>query len=171
MYGDCRDGIVSADSPACPTDDRGRTLQDIESSWLAADARTYVVRLSGLYGPQRVVGLKAIRCGMPIGGDPDNLLNLIHVQDAARLLLAIAQSDSAHRVELGSDGNPIRRIDYYAYLAHLTGQTCQFADGQSSSDSQRRSGSRTCDIEPTCSRTGWRPLFTELKSVLKGLTG
>jgi len=49
-----------------------------------------VLRLAGLYGPGRVPRSADVTAGRPIAGSPDAYLNLIHVEDAARAVVAAA---------------------------------------------------------------------------------
>ena len=43
---------------------------------------TVVLRLAGIYGPERIPNLKALRSGKPIVAPEGSFLNLIHVDDA-----------------------------------------------------------------------------------------
>ena len=81
-----------------PTDMRGRSLLEAESRWLAAPIDSFVVRLAGLYGPDRIIGLAAVRDGAPIVGDPQAMLNLIHADDAATLLIAVLEAAAPARI-------------------------------------------------------------------------
>ena len=75
-----------------------------------------ILRLAGIYGPQRVPRCDQIRLGNPIHADPSSYLNLIHVEDAASAALAASKRD-AQDVYLVSDDQPALRADYYAHIA------------------------------------------------------
>ena len=171
VYGDSRGARVSADTTPQPADARARFLLKVERCWLDSGPAARVVRLAGLYGPGRIVGLSALRRGESIGGDPDALLNLIHVEDAARLLMTVAAGARAARVELGADGRPVRRRRYYDYLAAKLGVTVHWA--QIAAGSRYGAGrgrvSRACDIQPTCLRTGWQPAYADFHATLPAL--
>ncbi len=123
-------------------------LEDIVRS-IKADVK--IVRLAGLYGPGRVIGKKSIMNGELIRGSGDSWLNLVHVDDAAELLLKVMSSDRAADVELGCDGRPIRRSEYYQELAEaLNCPVPVFEEAENNTTSGRR-----CDNTPTCQRTGW----------------
>lgn len=170
VYGDRGGGPVDADTPAAPTDGRGRRLKDIEDAWLSLGGHARIVRLAGLYGPGRIVGMGTLLRGQRVGGDPEDLLNLIHVEDAAALLQAVAEGEGAAAIELGADGVPLRRRDYYQHLAALLGVPCRFGQADDTVGfARRRSGSRACRIEPTCARTGWRPRHRDARQALEGL--
>ncbi|MGE0385759.1 MAG: hypothetical protein AB7Q97_13590 [Gammaproteobacteria bacterium] len=164
VYGDRAGGSVSADTPADPDDARGRALLAIEQAWINGLANAKRLRLAGIYGPGRIVGERGLRAGTPIGADPDGWLNLIQVDDAAALLDAFAGAGAA--IELGADGVPVRRRDYYAFLAGLLGVDARFAEPTSGGR-----GSRRCAIEPTCARTGWRPVYEDYRHGLRAAFG
>ena len=90
----------------------------LESIMRSIDADVKIVRLAGLYGPGRIIGKKSIENGELIRGSGDSWLNLVHVEDAAGLLMKVMGSDSAADVELGSDGRPVKRVEYYRELSN-----------------------------------------------------
>jgi len=179
VYGQSGGQRVDADTPPEPVDDRGKLLLEGENVWLDSDLPARVLRLAGLYGPHRTISLDAVRDGSPIVGDPNVLLNLIHVDDAADLLLAVAGSTDAAKVELGCDGSPVKRIEYYQYLAHRLGVPVpQVLDDQSAAEQLglnvqrlRRLSSKACDPIATCARTGWRPRYESFREGLDDILG
>jgi nucleoside-diphosphate-sugar epimerase len=173
------DGTVDADTPAQPIDDRGRLLLDGEALWLTARSVNRVARLAGLYGPGRVIGRQAVIDGAPIAGDPQAAINLIHVDDAANLLLAMAQPSAPEaaagpaRIELGCDNTPVARIDYYTHLARLLNVKPPgvMADAQANllglNVARLRSATnKKCSSTLTQRRTGWKPVY---ESYIQGL--
>jgi nucleoside-diphosphate-sugar epimerase len=171
VYGQQNGETVDADTDPQPLDDRGKLLHDAEQFWLQSGAPYHVVRFAGLYGPSRIVGLRAVSEGSPLVGHPQKLLNLVHVDDAVRLLEAVMETPSPGRVELGCDGHPVPRIDYYSHLAHMLGldpppvmdddeAATQFG---LSADRLRRSSNKALDNIVTCRRTGWRPQYPNYK--------
>ncbi len=177
VYGQSTGQPVDADTPAEPNGERAKLLTQGEALWLAAGEAYFVLRLAGLYGPGRVVGLKAVRDGAPLLGDPNALLNLIHVDDAVSLLLAMTQCGSTGRVELGTDGHPTPRIEYYTYLAemlgvaHPTAMDAPTAAARFGLNPTRlaRSSSKLLDNRLTCRRTGWRPAITDFRAGLNAI--
>jgi len=109
VYGQTGGAHVDADTPAEPTTQRSGILVDGEKLWLDAPLPTHVVRLAGLYGPSRVIGLSAVREGAPIVGDAMALLNLIHVDDAVALLRAMMNTPNPASIDLGCAGSPTPR--------------------------------------------------------------
>jgi nucleoside-diphosphate-sugar epimerase len=78
-----------------------------------------LLRLAGIYGPGRIPRVADIRAGVPIAAPPDGYVNLIHVEDAARIVVAVAEKLTPPQLYNVSDGHPVQRSDYYAELARL----------------------------------------------------
>lgn len=179
VYGQSDGSIVTADTPAQPNDPRGELLLQGEELFHRFGAQTHVVRLAGIYGPGRIVGQRAIAEGAPLIGDPDKYLNLIHVEDAARLLIAMMASDQTGPVELGCDGAPVKRSEYYTYLADLMGMPHpRVMDDEAAAKQMglnverlRRASSKRCDHGPTIARTGWTPRVRSYREGLASLIG
>jgi nucleoside-diphosphate-sugar epimerase len=121
VYGGDDGGRVDEDSPAEPRTEAGRICLDAErvaTDWgRATGASTVVLRCSGLYGPGRIVRRAMIEAGEPIPGDSDKFLNLIHIEDAARAVVAALDARSPLALYLVSDDRPVRRREYYALAA------------------------------------------------------
>jgi nucleoside-diphosphate-sugar epimerase len=174
VYEHDNDQRVDADTPTHPSDERGAMLLDAERHWLNHGSSFHVVRLAGLYGPHRVIGLTALREHAPLVGNPQARLNLIHGDDAADLLMAIASAPHPGRVELGCDDHPPTRLEYYQHLARCIGEPPpEVLDDESavqklglSLDRLRRSCSKICDSTPTRRRTGWSPRFADYRQGL-----
>ena len=84
--------------------------------------RTVILRLAGIYGPARLPRLKELRAGQPISAAPENVLNLIHVDDAAQVVQHAAERAlPLPRVFLVSDGQPVLRAVFYEEAARLFG--------------------------------------------------
>ncbi|MDP7016633.1 MAG: NAD(P)H-binding protein [Pirellulaceae bacterium] len=79
-----------------------------------------VLRAAGLYGPGRLPHVELIRRGDPVPA-ADGYLNLIHVDDAARIVGLTAAHPSPPRLICVSDDEPCTRGDYYRELARRIG--------------------------------------------------
>ncbi len=177
VYGQSDGAAIDVDTPSQPNDHRGQLLLNGEQLWLDAGDHAHVVRLAGLYGPGRVIGEKALREGQPIVGDGDAYLNLIHVDDAADLLVSIMTAPSPGRVELGCDGSPVKRIDYYSEVARRLGvNPPKLVHGEDVLKKMgidparvRRASSKRCDHRVTCERTGWQPRFRDYRDGLNAI--
>ncbi len=86
-----------------------------------------ILRLAGIYGPHRIPYIDKLRAGAPLAVPSDGWLNLIHVDDAAAIVLASEKWAVANpkidgpEIFCVSDGQPVVRGDYYREIARLIG--------------------------------------------------
>jgi nucleoside-diphosphate-sugar epimerase len=134
VYGSAGGEWVDELTPPDPQRDGGRASLAAEQV-LAAHAlgrRSAILRLAGLYGPGRVPHLDKLRAGEPIPAPAQGWLNLIHVDDAARIVVAAdawlaSLSDDELTAQPGphifcvSDGHPVTRSHYYSEVARVLG--------------------------------------------------
>ena len=127
VYGAAGGGWVDERTPTDPQRDGGKASLAAEEILRAhpLGERSAILRLAGIYGPGRVPYLDKLRAGEPIAAPSAGWLNLIHVDDAARIVVGIDQwlaervaSDGPH-VFCVSDGSPVVRGEYYAEAARL----------------------------------------------------
>ena len=114
--------VVDEETPPHPDREAGRVLLDAEA--LLRGHRLgpgTALRLAGIYGPGRLPRVDDLRAGVALTADPDSWLNLIHVDDAAAVVMAVADHANPGPLYVVSDGHPVRRRDFYARLASLTG--------------------------------------------------
>ncbi|MFT5394946.1 MAG: nucleoside-diphosphate-sugar epimerase [Gammaproteobacteria bacterium] len=164
VYGN-KDRIVDADSDVSIDSERAERQSFIEQDWLASVKKGSIVRFAGIYGPDRVIGKHGILKGDIINGDPDGWLNLIHVDDGAQLLKRIGTMDKSEPIELACDGNPIKRFEYYSFLAEKLNQAPPiFSHGSSG-----RGIGRRCDNSVTISRSGWQPMHVDFREAISNL--
>ena len=110
VWGDEAGEVVDETTPVNPAREAGRALVAAEAV-LAAHAAGpgTALRFAGLYGPGRWPRLDDLRAGRPIAADPDTWLNLIQIDDAARVVEAVADAPTPGTLYVVSDGNPIVR--------------------------------------------------------------
>jgi nucleoside-diphosphate-sugar epimerase len=131
VYGSAGGDWVDEETPPDPQRDGGRASLAAERE-LAANPlgeRGIILRLAGIYGPSRIPFLDKLQAGEPIPAPSTGYLNLIHVDDAAAIVVAATQRDwgvapatrDRSRVLCVSDGNPVQRAAYYAEVARLIG--------------------------------------------------
>ncbi|MGR8949450.1 MAG: hypothetical protein ACU84Q_15500 [Gammaproteobacteria bacterium] len=145
---------VTAETGTGDASGRALKLKRIEEQWLAGGANFSVLRLAGIYGPERIIGLNSLRMGKPVGGKADAWLNLVHVEDAAALSLHCL-GVAANSIELGADGNPVTRGEYYQFIATLL----DLPRPQFGGSSTRNTRSKRCDPRTTFERLGFHPKF------------
>ncbi|MFN0021214.1 MAG: SDR family oxidoreductase [Pirellulaceae bacterium] len=83
------------------------------------NSRGIILRLAGIYGPGRIPRAADLQAGRPIDAPAEGWLNLIHVDDAARIVLLADQNAAVPNLFCVSDGSPAQRGDYYRELARL----------------------------------------------------
>jgi nucleoside-diphosphate-sugar epimerase len=122
VYGQTDGEWVDETFPTVPTQPGGQCCLQGERLVRDTIPTAIVLRLSGLYGPQRLLSrIDALKAGTPLTGRPDAWLNLIHVDDAVQAVLACEVRDAAGETVLVSDNRPVLRGEYYAHLARLVG--------------------------------------------------
>ncbi len=164
VYGN-KDRVVDADSGVNIDSERAERQCFLEQEWLAVIKRGSIIRFAGIYGPDRVIGKNGILRGRTINSDPDGWLNLIHVDDGVQLLKCIAAMDEYGSIELASDGNPIKRSEYYSFLA----DTLEQALPNFNHDDNIRGVGRRCDNRLTIMRTGWQPEHSDFRKSISNL--
>lgn len=118
VWGDEGGGIVNETTPTNPSRDAGRVLLEAEALLRAHRLGPGVaLRFAGLYGPDRLPRLADLEAGRPLAADPDSWLNLIHVDDAAAIVCAVAAAAAPAPLYVVSDGHPVRRRDWYGHIA------------------------------------------------------
>ncbi len=124
VYAQCEGEVVDETSPCEPTEESGCICLDAELLVNAAAASfdINILRLSGIYGPGRLLSrVDALKSGTPLPGPPDAWLNLIHVDDAVTAVVKCSERGLPGRTYLISDDRPVPRRDYYSLLAQLVG--------------------------------------------------
>lgn len=122
VWGDESGGIVDEHTPPNPGRESGHVLVEAERLLRGHPRGPGVaLRFAGLYGPERLPRLDDIRAGLPIATDPDSWLNLIHGDDAATVVCAVAAAANPAVLYVVSDGRPVLRRDWYGRLAEATG--------------------------------------------------
>jgi nucleoside-diphosphate-sugar epimerase len=115
VYGQSDGSWLSEDAPTEPTEPSGQVVLEAERLLLRRRPEAVILRFAGIYGPGRRVGESSLRTGQAIPADPDTWLNLIHVEDGARAVVAaIAHGHGVYHI---ADGQPVLRREYYSYLA------------------------------------------------------
>jgi len=124
VYGPAGGDWIDEQTPASPQRDGGKASLAAEQVLAehSLGKRSVVLRLAGIYGPGRIPYVEPLRRGEPLAVPSEGWLNLVHVDDAAEVVLAV-ENWSAKTPEGGprlfcvSDGNPVIRGDYYREVA------------------------------------------------------
>jgi nucleoside-diphosphate-sugar epimerase len=121
VYGQTDGGWVDENSPTDPQEESGKIVLDAERVLHERLPSAIILRFSGIYGPGRLLRRATIEKGEPIVGDADKWLNLIHVEDGARVVLAAEWHATPGRVYNVCDDQPVPRREYYTELARVLG--------------------------------------------------
>jgi nucleoside-diphosphate-sugar epimerase len=123
VYGQVTGSEVDETSPCQPTREGGQACLAAEELLRTSSLanKTVILRLAGIYGPNRIPRSKDLLAGTPIDAPSDGWLNLIHVDDAARIVLLAEHIVEPPKLYVVSDGQPVIRGDYYRELARLLG--------------------------------------------------
>jgi nucleoside-diphosphate-sugar epimerase len=119
VYGQSDGEEINENAPTDPRDEHGQVLLEAERLLQKEVPTAIILRFAGIYGPGRLLRRAAVEKGEPISGDGEKWLNLIHVEDGARAVLATEERGRPGSVYLISDGHPVRRSEFYAYLAEV----------------------------------------------------
>lgn len=119
VYGQEDGSWVDETSPTVPSDESGRVALQAEETLRARRPDAVIVRLAGLYGPGRMIRRDALLAGSPIVGPVDSYLNLIHIDDAASVVIAALERAEPGATFLASDGHPLIRRAFYETMARL----------------------------------------------------
>jgi nucleoside-diphosphate-sugar epimerase len=117
VYGQTDGSWVDETAPTAPEEPTGQIVLEAEGVLRAHLPASVLLRFAGIYGPGRLLRRQTIEKGEAIIGDADKWLNLIHVDDGARAVLAAEAHGEAGRVYNVCDDHPVRRRYFYAALA------------------------------------------------------
>lgn len=127
VYGPADGDWVDETTPVNPQREGGKASLAAEQVLAThpIGSRSIILRLAGIYGPGRVPYIDKLRAGEPLAVPSQGWLNLIHVDDAAAIVMAIDQWAAANPITEGpavfcvSDGHPVPRGEYYREVARL----------------------------------------------------
>jgi nucleoside-diphosphate-sugar epimerase len=126
VYGDCQGEWVSESRPVQPRTPRAQRRVDAERQvrffGRGTGARVSVLRIPGIYAPDRVGGTPRDRLlkGTPVLQAQDDVYtNHIHADDLARALFAAMWRGATQRVYNASDDTELKMGDYFDLAADL----------------------------------------------------
>ncbi|MFO0788892.1 MAG: SDR family oxidoreductase [Pirellulales bacterium] len=126
VYGPAGGDWIDEATQAEPQREGGRASLAAEQALAAhpLGARGIILRLAGIYGPNRIPFINELRSGQPVPATTSGYLNLIHVDDAADVVVAAATCElreNGPRIYCVSDGHPVQRGEYYSEVAKQIG--------------------------------------------------
>lgn len=121
VYAQNDGGWVNEQSPCRPVRAGAVASLAAEELLRSSSRRGMILRMAGLYGPGRIPRSAELLAGKPIDAPAHGWLNLIHVDDAAAIVLAAERKGTPGAVYVIADGAPPTRRQYYEELARLLG--------------------------------------------------
>jgi nucleoside-diphosphate-sugar epimerase len=116
VYGQTDGSWVDEDSPTEPSGETGQTLLEAESLALSIDG--IVLRLSGIYGPDRGHLYRQFLKGEAVlTGNPNRWMNMIHRDDVIGCILAAMETAEPGTVSNATDNEPVTQQGYFQWLA------------------------------------------------------
>ncbi|MCE9526038.1 MAG: SDR family oxidoreductase [Planctomycetales bacterium] len=144
VYGSADGEWVDEETPPQPAREGGKASLAAEQVLRShpLGSRSIILRLAGIYGPGRIPRAADLQAGRPIDAPAEGWLNLIHVDDAARIVLLADQNSAVPNLFCVADGSPAQRGDYYRELARLlSAPEPQFVTPDPNSPASLRAGS------------------------------
>ncbi len=122
VYGQTDGSVVRETSVTEPLEENGRIVLDAERTLREFRPDATVLRFAGIYGPGRVLRRQPLLKGEPYIGDAEKWLNLIHVDDGVRAVLAAEYTTASEGGTFNiADDHPVTRREFYTELAKLLG--------------------------------------------------
>ena len=129
VYGEHGDAWVDEDTPPDPPGFNGAVLLEAERWLMTQPVSSVVLRLAGLYGPDRLQLIERLRAGMArVPRGTPHWANRIHVDDAAAAIVHLLSLADPAPLYVGVDDTPLPLHVLYDQLAALAGAPAP-ADG------------------------------------------
>jgi nucleoside-diphosphate-sugar epimerase len=127
VYGQTDGSEVDENSPTSPATETGQLLLETERLLLkAAHAGilpTVILRVAGIYGPDRGYWLKQYLSGKAVmEGDGQRLLNMIHREDVVGSLVAGLERGHSGQIYNAVDSEPVAQRDMFLWLSQFLGK-------------------------------------------------
>ena len=147
VYGQSNGEWVDDDAPTEPAEENGRVVLECEQLLRQRLPDAIILRFAGVYGPGRLIKKAAVEKGESLATDPDKMINLIHVEDGARIVVAAAQQGRPGTTYNVADNQPVMRREFYTELAALLGAAPPRFEPRVRERTNRRISNRRMRIE------------------------
>ncbi len=159
---------IDESAPTEPASERAALLLEAERLSSAAEAnRVFILRLAGIYGPDRHLILDTLRLGGPLPGAGTHRLNLAHRDDIVAAILACFAAPSAVKggVFNVADDHPAPRAEVAGWLAGRLGLPApSFDPGASSGRRRPETPDRVIRNDRLKSALGWQPQYPDFRA-------
>ncbi|WP_246539402.1 SDR family oxidoreductase [Telmatocola sphagniphila] len=166
VYGQTTGEWVNEASDTSPLEENGKIVREAELLLHSYRPEAVILRFAGIYGPGRLLRRTSIEKGEVLVCNPDKWLNLIHREDGARAILLAQTSAQAGQIYLISDGQPVRRPDFYSFLAEqLNAPTVRFQSPPAGvPQPPHEMGNRRIENRKARQELGFEPQFANYRS-------
>ncbi|CAL5395633.1 unnamed protein product [Camellia sinensis] len=159
---DCSDnGPCDEDNPSVPIGRNPRTDVLLKAEKVVLEYGGCVLRLAGLYKADRGAHMYWLKKGI-VDARPDHILNLIHYEDAASLLVAILKKKPQGQIFLGCDNHPLSRQEVMD-LVNKSGKYSQKFEGFAGTNDPL---GKKLNNEKTRKELGWKPKYPSFAQFL-----
>jgi len=174
VFGQSDGGDVEETTTPEPSGGSGLVLLEAERLVLdgavGGTVRSCVVRLSGLYGPDRAGILDRVRSGaLALGAGDGNWMNFCHREDAAAVVLAALDHGRPGAVYHASDAHPATRRDVVMWIAARLGVEPAVVAGETTVPGIRRGANRRIRGERTRAELGTDLRYPSFREGLSAL--
>lgn len=126
VLGQTDGSVVTEDSPTSPLTETARVLVETEQVLIEASRNdeipTVILRLSGIYGPERgFLFSKFIKGEATLADSGKRFINMIHRDDAASGIVAACESGIPGNIYHITDNEAVTQHDYFTWLCSKTG--------------------------------------------------
>ncbi len=143
VYGQFEGDEVNEETTPGATEGSGKVVLDAERTLREKNSEAIILRFAGIYGPGRVMRKQTVASGEPIVGNPNDLINLIHVDDGVQAIQKAEEQGLPGRVYNVCDGQAVSRWDLYSALAEMLGSPLpKFVPPSSENPAPRHAGNR-----------------------------
>ncbi len=127
VYGQTDGSLVKESNPTEPSSATSRLLVETEKLLLeAVQARKFpavILRVAGIYGPERGhLFQQYLRDEARISGKGERIINMIHRDDVAGVIIAALKNGRAGEIYNAVDDEPVAQIHFFRWLSETLGK-------------------------------------------------
>ncbi len=163
VYGQTDGSWVDETSPTEPMEESGRIVLEAEHTLRQHRPVSVILRFAGIYGPGRILRKASLLKGEPVPGDAERFLNLIHVEDGVRAVLAAEANAIGGENYLIADDTPPTRREFFTRTAEVIGAPIPTFLNDGTVDANRRIRNTKAK-----SQLGFTPQFPSYREGLVG---
>ncbi len=171
VYGQNDGSWITEESTAAPDAPNARILVEAEGEVLEAAASGWpacVLRVAGIYGPDRN-RIAALQRGEAIPGDRAHYVNMIQRDDVAGAMRAVLEHGKVGGIYNASDGTPVLRGEFLAWLAVRLGVDLPEPGKFRTSAGSRLGGHKRISNARLRAELGWEPKYPNYREGYEAL--